>query len=117
MTTYTSAAVQFAYHALVPATPPVNETTQMLDKAFTADPLTREEKDKIAQLLYGTSGPGHSTYRLAGWAWDMNEATQIRRILVKYSHDNHFSIYFAPDKTSLRDALNKDHAIDEMIYA
>lgn len=107
---------QFAFHSNVPKTPPKNEITELLDKAFTDEPLTRQEKDRIAEILYGLFGANSSTYKLAGWAWPMAYARQIRRILVKFRYGPWVE-YYAPDKTSLRRALPDQSQIVEMVYA
>jgi len=92
---------------------PDNDLTQLLEKAQSGAALTRDEKNRIANTLYGLFGSHSSTYKLAGWAWSM--AGCLRRILVNFTWDNSFLPYYAPDKTSLRKALTLP--IDEMIYA
>lgn len=92
---------------------PDNDTTKLLEKAQSGEALTREEKDRIAEILWGTFGSHSSTYKLAGWAWPMRDC--LPRILVNHGWDNHFIPYYAPDKTSLRKALPLP--IQEMIYA
>jgi hypothetical protein len=94
-------------------TKPDNETTRLLEKAQQSEELTREEKDNIADTLYGIFGSHSSTYKLAGWAWYMGNC--LPRILVRFNYDTEFRPYYAPDKTSLRKALHEP--IREMIYA
>lgn len=109
---------RFAHHENVPQNPPKNEVTDLLDKAFGETPLTRHEKDQIAELLYGLFGANSSTYKLCGWAWPMARARQMRRVLVKFRHDpGYWREYWAPDKTSLRRALPDQSQIVEMVYA
>lgn len=109
---------QFSFHSNVSKTPPKNEITELLDKAFTDEPLTRQEKDRIAEIPYGLFGANSSTYKLVGWAWPMAKARQMRRVLVKFRHDPGCWIeYWAPDKTSLRRALPDHSQIVEMVYA
>ena len=91
---------------------PDNNRTRLLEKAQDKEPLTREEKDQIANILWGTFGANSSTYRLGGWAWPMSDCLQ--RILVQHTYDSGFDVYYAPDKTSLRKVL--DH-VREMVYA
>ena len=91
---------------------PVTPTTILLENAMSGSQLTREEKDKVAEILYGIMGSG-VVYKLAGWAWNMEEC--FPRILVKHKCDKYFTPYYAPDKTSLRKALKQQ--IDEMIVA
>lgn len=90
---------------------PDNETTRLLEKAQDFDDLTREEKDKVANTLWGLFGSQSSTYKEMGWAWPMHNC--LKRILVRHTFDNHFSVYYAPDKTSLRNCL---HQVAEMVY-
>jgi len=92
---------------------PVTEYTILLEKAQARMKLTREEKDKISNILYGVFGCHGPTYKLAGWAWAMSSS--LKRILVSFTHDpGHFSTYYAPDKTSLRKVLS---SVSEMIEA
>lgn len=92
---------------------PDTEVTVLLEKAQSGAGLTREEKDRIASILWGIFGSHSSTYKLYGWAWPM--ANCLPRILVSYTWDKYFAPYHAPDKTSLRKALCGP--IREMIYA
>lgn len=93
------------------ANKPDNQITQLLEKAQRAEKLTREEKDRIADLLYGTFGAhAQGCYKLAGWCWNMRDV--LPRFLVRYTYDNTFTPYHAPDKTSLRNTL---HSIGEIV--
>ena len=105
------AAYRFVSHAKEKK--PDNDITRLLEKAQSGEALIREEKDRIAGILWGLFGGHSSTYKLAGWAWPMRDC--LPRILVNYRWDNHFEIYHAPDKTSLRKALSLP--IREMVYA
>ena len=97
-------------------TKPDTDTTRLLEKAQDGKALTREEKDKIANILYGTFGAQSSTYKLRGWAWPMHET--LKRILVSFDYEpGIFHTYYAPDKTSLRKALSGSGSIHEMIEA
>ena len=84
---------------------PVNALTELLERAMKdLSSLTREEKDKVADILYGVGGCYSSTYKFMGWAWPM--APYLKRILVSFTYQpNTFNTYYAPDKTSLRKAL------------
>jgi len=94
-------------------TKPDTNTTSLLEKAQDGKALTREEKDKITNILYGTCGAQSSTYKLLGWAWPMHET--LKRILVAFDYEpGIFHTYYAPDKTSLRRTLS---SISEMIEA
>lgn len=81
---------------------PDTDTTRLLEKAMDGAELTRQEKDKIADICYGIFGSQFAGYRLAGWQWD------LRHCLNKYVVESSFGdlhYYYAPDKTSLRKAL------------
>lgn len=92
-------------------TKPSTVITNLLEKAQEKKPLTREEKNKIADILYGVSGAQSSTYKLLGWAWPMHDT--LKRILVSFNYESRtFHTYYAPDKTSLRKILS---SINEMI--
>jgi hypothetical protein len=94
-------------------TKPNTEITQLLEKAQDGAKLTREEKDEIAKILYGTFGAQYSTYKLLGWAWNMDP--YLKRILVSFTYEpNKFIAYYAPDKTSLRKVLSP---VSELIEA
>lgn len=111
-------AYKFAHHDRVPAEPP--EVDPAIDKAFGDDPLTREEKDRLARICFGLFGAGSAIYRRGGWAWPLWLAKQIRRILVREPHEGVWRTYYAPDKTSLRRALSGrgcGYSKTEMIYA
>ena len=91
---------------------PNTETTRLLEKATSNfNGLNKNEKNKIAEILYGLGGGSSSTYKLGGWAWPMSR--YLPKILVK-QHGN-WQEYYAPDKTSLREALGG--TIQEMVYA
>jgi len=92
---------------------PDNDITRLLEKAMRKERLSREEKDRIGNLLYGTFGSQAATYKLAGWAWSMSGC--LRRILVKFKWGVTFHPYYAPDKTALRKVLPLP--VREMIYA
>ena len=87
------------------ANKPDNQITQLLEEAQRGEKLTREQKDRIADLLYGTFGAhAQGCYKLAGWCWNMREA--LPRFLVRHTYDNTFTPYYAPDKTALRSVLD-----------
>ena len=90
---------------------PDTEETRLLEQAMASQPLTRTEKNRIAEILYGICGAGSHTYKLAGWAWPMYRC--LPRFLV-CSYD-HWQAYYAPDKTSLRAAF--PGRIDEIVSA
>lgn len=97
--------------------PPETDITRLLDKAFTKELLTQQEKVDVARALFGVFGAHGDTYRLAGWAWPMRTAPQFRRILVAFDHNpDEFRAFYAPNKSSLRLALSTSDEIEEMIY-
>ncbi|MCK5235886.1 MAG: hypothetical protein KAR06_02780 [Deltaproteobacteria bacterium] len=91
---------------------PESEITALLEKTLRKDKLTREEKDRVANILYGIFSGHSSAYRLLGWVWYMDGV--LPRILVRYRHEQYFWPYRAPDKTSLRKVLD---SVREMVYA
>jgi len=92
---------------------PDTDITRLLEAVGTRE-LTRQEKDRIAYVLYGPGTAGGGTYKLSGWMWPM--VNDLPRILVRFDHTpSEFWIYYAPDKTSLRRALRTK--ILEMIQA
>ena len=92
---------------------PNTTTTALLEKAMKTKRLTREEKNKIAEILYGAFSPHNTIYKLGGWAWNMRD--YLKRILVSYKYEpGTFHTYYAPDKTSLRKVLT---SVSEMIEA
>jgi hypothetical protein len=102
----------YKFSSTATAEKPDNKLTQLLEKAKEGQVLSREEKDRIANILWGTFGSQSSTYRLAGWAWYMGDCLQ--RILVRHTYDSHFEVYQAPDKTALRKCISH---VREMVYA
>jgi hypothetical protein len=85
--------------------PPNNQITSLLDKAFSDEKLTRADKNRMAEILYGSSTMQSSIYRLAGWAWPMFLAKQFREIVVQDRYSGQWRSYWAPDKTALRSVL------------
>ncbi len=106
----------YKFASTATATKPDNNITRLLEKAIRKEKLSREEKNKIANLLYGILGSNGHTYRLAGWAWYMADC--LPRILVSFTWNHQqFDTYYAPDKTSLRKVLRGLLPVNEMIYA
>ena len=106
----------YKFASTATATKPDNNITRLLEKAIRKENLSREEKDKIANLLYGIWGSKGPIYRLAGWAWNMKDC--LPRILVLFAWSDGFHIFYAPDKTSLRKLLTETNGvIVEMLYA
>jgi len=90
---------------------PDTDTTRLLEWVGAGKLLRRGEKNRVAEILYGTFGAGSSTYKLAGWAWPMSEC--LNRYVVKQYDSWHE--YYAPDRTSLRSVLHgKIQAIAEV---
>ena len=106
----------YKFASTATATKPDNDITRLLEKAIRKEKLSREEKDRIANILYGLFSGYGATYRLAGWAWYMADC--LPRILVSNTWSpQQFDAYYAPDKTSLRKALRGLLPVNEMIYA
>lgn len=112
-----SHAYKFSNYINVPGTAPVTPLTELLEKAFTHDPLTEEESDLVVNGLYGLFSQCDGTYRLLGWCWNMSNASQVKRILVSFKHGNGtFRVYYAPSKKSLHKVLKTvGHKVAEMI--
>lgn len=98
-------AYKFAHHDNVPTEPPDGSRADTAESAWSETPLTRDQKDALANLLWGTFGSHRSEYREAGWAWPLRSAPRMVRILVRFPNESTFQAYYAPDKTSLRRAL------------
>ena len=84
-------------------TKPDTETTRFLERIIDGGTFTRQEKDKLTQILYGTFGCQGTTYKLAGWAWPM------RGHLKEFIVDSRYyglKSYWALDKTSIRKSLS-----------
>lgn len=86
---------------------PNTEYTRLLEKAFTDEPLTAEEKEKMP--AFSANGEG---YKLGGWQWLMTSAKQLRRILAKTRYHG-WQEFYAVSKTHLR---RKESGILEMVY-
>jgi len=94
---------QFVSHA--PEHKPWNDSTKLIEKIGKVyehgGRITRIEKDKLANILYGI-GSGHSpTYKLMGWAWS---CSFLPEFIVEYTYGGFYS-YRAVDKTALRSAI------------
>lgn len=100
-----SHAYKFAHHQYVRPEPPTGYSADIAETAWSDKPLTRAQKDALANLLWGTFGSNRSEYREAGWAWPLRSAPRMVRILVRFPNESTFQAYYAPDKTSLRRAL------------
>lgn len=75
------------------------------DKLERGEKLTREEKNYIADRLYGAGGQNNgSTYRLGGWSANFSDL--LPHFLVKADYFGWYE-YVAPDRTSLRHALGE----------
>lgn len=92
---------------------PDTEITKLLEKCGDGVRyvfLTREEKDRIAEILYGLFGSHSSVYKLHGWAWPMHRV--LRKFLIQFKYDSAYHPFFAPDKTSIRKALKGNPITD-----
>lgn len=95
---------QFTEHSNLPKNSacPVNPLFQLYGKLMAKKNLTRQEKDRIADSLYGTFGAGSSTYKTGGFAAPFHQI--LTRFIVNIRHCG-WQEYYAPDKTSLRKAI------------
>jgi len=91
---------------------PDTETTRLLERVMQDDKLNRQEKNKLADILYGTFSPHSPVYRLHGWAWYMQ--SYLPRFLVSFNYGKEFNPYYAHDKTALRKVL---HSVAEIVKA
>ena len=81
---------------------PDNDNTRLLEKPYKT--MSRSEKNRVAEILYGTFGSQRCSYKLGGWEWPM--WTVLPRFLVKL-RDYGWKEYYAPDKTALRKVLGR----------
>jgi len=92
---------QFAFHARVPAEPPECEAFTLYRRLAAGGTLSREDKDRIAQLCYGVSTSHSSTYQRGGWECRFAEVCPCYIV----QQGGQLAYYWAPDATSLRTAL------------
>ncbi len=59
---------QFAFHSNVTATPPACQMFDLYHRIQAGQKLGREEKDQVANGLYGLFGQSRATYKHGGWA-------------------------------------------------
>ncbi len=90
---------------------PDTDTTRFIEKVQTGVCLSRDEKDRIAQICYGISGSQFAGYKLHGWLWNVNEV--LNEYIVEFSYGS-FQSYYTPDKTSLRKSITS-HKIRRII--
>ena len=81
---------------------PDTEITRFLEKVMQGGVFSRQEKDRLTEILYDTFGCRDTTYKLMGWAWPMREHLQEFIVDSRYYG---LKSYFALDKTSLRKSL------------
>ena len=90
---------------------PDTDTTCFIEKVQTGACLSRDEKDRIAQICYGISGSGFAGYKLYGWLWNIDGV--LNEYIVEFSYGG-FQSYYTPDKVSLRKAITS-YAIKRII--
>lgn len=92
---------------------PLDPMLALYRKSKSGAKLTREEKDRIADRLYGLFGSHSSTYKVGGFAAPFSD--HLPRFLVqdKYGAAT-WREYYAPDVSSLRRAL---HTREEIVRA
>lgn len=104
--TYRTMIYQFTVHNSLPANSamPLNPVFALYRKSKSGAKLTREEKDTIAECLYGVFGAQGSTYRAGGFAAPFHD--HLPRFIVQDRYKSGaWRTYYAPDVTSLRRAL------------
>ncbi len=94
---------QFAFHSRVKQEPTDCTMFELYRKVYAKEKLTREEKDRIADRLYGVLGQHSATYKYLGYAAPFHRV--LDRFLVRHKHDDCWREYYVPDRTSLRKAL------------
>lgn len=101
--TQTTQIYQFTHHQNLPPNSPMPQCRMfdLFQKLERKERITREEKNFIANSLYGTFGSKSSTYKLGGFAAPFHKV--LPRFLVKQY--DYWQECYAPDKTSLRSAL------------
>ena len=90
---------------------PDTDTTRFIEKVQTGACLSRNEKDRIAEICYGIFGSGFAGYKLHGWLWNIDKV--LNEYIVEFSYGG-FQSYYAPDKTSLRKVLSS-YAVKRII--
>ena len=101
---------KFTYHDRVPNKPPVTKMTQLFDRLNTGENLSREEKDKVFDGLYGMGGSKSGVYKISGWAFPFHQL--LKRFIVCFDGD--WSVYYALHKTSIRNCRYINDGIDEI---
>lgn len=83
-------------------TPPTCEAFRFYLRLKAGEKLNREEKDRVAELLYGSCGSAGPIYRRGGWQCHFSE------VLPAYIVEQYGGLrkVWAPDATSLRKALH-----------
>lgn len=84
-------------------TKPVTDVTELLEKTMQGGRLSREEKNRIAEICYGVCSQYSQCYKLHGWCWDLTSC--LPAFLVEYETGD-IQKYYAVDKTALRKALH-----------
>ncbi len=78
-------------------------------KLLNNEPLTREEKDRLAKDL--STGRSKASLNLRGWRFKFMDL--LNEYWVEFTH-GHIERYYAPDKTSLRNCLSHVSRIIEV---
>src|SRR5512143_1175792 len=94
----------------VPPYDPNHRMFALYNRLKNGETPTRDEKDYIADKLYGLFSNNRSSYKFMGYCAPFYEV--LPRILVKIRHIG-WEEFHAPDKTSLRKALGS-HTVIEM---
>ena len=85
---------QFAFHSNVPARPAASQMFDLYHRIQDGQKLSREEKDRVADGLYGLFGQSNATYKQGGWAAPFAQVLPCFWVQFTYGR---IEQYFAPD--------------------
>lgn len=80
-------------------TKPDTKVTRFVERVQSGTKLTREDKNAIVNLCYGTLGSQFAGLKYLGWKWSLTSV--LNEYIVEFTYGRYES-FFAPDKTSLR---------------
>lgn len=95
---------QFTVHENLPAGSPRPscQAFDLYDKLLAGKALSRQEKDRVAELLYGIGSSHSCWYKCGGFLAPFDQVLPRYLVLARWGG---WRAYWAPDKTSLRKAL------------
>lgn len=74
---------------------------------------TKELENYYKQYGFGVENLLNGFFKLRGWKYETSHVCKC--FLVRLNYDNHFLKFYAPNKTSLYNALGGSHKIAELI--